>query len=656
MCLFLAFVLMPLSGRTKDLGAVDAHLAWLYCLPLSGRGILSGQFVSMILVRPLVWIVAWPFFGVLLWAMGHGWSGLLLGAGVALALSVAAAGIELAAETWLRTKADFNLKKNVQSAAGILGVLAFYACLAAGLSAGRSAAWLEWLLAHTPVGLTSLPGGVLMLPAGGTAGLLSFAGILFAVAAACGGGGWLLAARALRRGFSSGNEREGSRPGTSVGTGLHRSLPSHAGSRSLAKFEWLLLRRDRNLATLVLIVPLLLVFFQALVNPELLEDLTARKLAVLGFGCGAWAAAVAAPHVPLSESRSLWLIFSLPVEIGRHFQRRARVWRMSGVTMAALVIVGLASWKGFPPGDWWRLPAALAAVWVVSLAIYAVMIGATKLPDPGAAERPKIGVLRMYGCMIMGGIVGSVLWLGTAWQMLAALVLWWFFGFGLWQGVVHRLRHVLDPTEDAPRELTVASALGAVILFFLVQMIAIGAGLLASYLIAGVVSLLFCAARWPGLPKQTFSPGDRARLRLLPAVAGTTAGCIAAGAAWLAIIRLVPTLHQLQIAAQQQAGLILDLNPWALVVLVVVAAPVIEELLFRGYVFRVMLRAWSPRGAIAANALLFAIVHPALSFPAVLVLGLACAWLCFRSGALWPGMIAHAVYNAAVLLMNNPLG
>lgn len=44
-------------------------------------------------------------------------------------------------------------------------------------------------------------------------------------------------------------------------------------------------------------------------------------------------------------------------------------------------------------------------------------------------------------------------------------------------------------------------------------------------------------------------------------------------------------------------------------------APIIGELLFRGYVFRVMQRAWSPKNAIAASALLFAIVHPGLSLP-----------------------------------------
>lgn len=641
-CLFLALTLMPLSGRSKDLGAVDSHLAWLYCLPVSGHGILSGQLVAMVLVRPLTWILAWPLFTLLFWTTGTGWLSPVLSLGASLALSLAAGGIELAVETWLRSSASFKLKKNVQSAASIFGVLSFYICLAAGLAAARSSSWLEWTLDHTPTYLTAIPGQLIMLCATGPAGMLQFAGVLALFAGVCGLGGWLLAAKALTHGFSSGAEREGKRSAEAKAT----------GNRSLTKFEWLLLLRDRNLATLVLIVPLLLVFYQALVSPDMLEVTSMQKLALIGFGCGAWAATMTAPHVPMSEGNSLWMIFSLPVELGAYFERRARVWRMTGVIMAAAVITGLALWKGIPGGDWWRVPAALAAVWVVSLAIYAIMIGETKVPEPGRAERPKISVLRMYGCMIMAAIVGGVLWHGDPGQVLSSLVLWWFFGFGLWQGVVIKLRHVLEPTEEVPRQLTVASALLAVIIFFLVQMVAVGAGILASYLIAGVVALVFCGIRLSHLPPALPEEGKRLSFRLTVALPATVLACVAIGALWLTVIRTVPALRELHESAQAEAAAFFHMEKWALVVLVVVAAPVIEEMLFRGYVFRIMQNVWSPKYAILASALLFAIVHPSLSFPPVFALGLACAWLYSRTQKVWPGMLLHAAYNGAIVLMS----
>ena len=126
----------------------------------------------------------------------------------------------------------------------------------------------------------------------------------------------------------------------------------------------------------MLVVPLLLVFYQVLINPEMLAIASAKRFAVIGFGCGAWAAMMTAPHVLMSESNSLWMIFSLPVEIAEYFQRRTRVWRTTGVIMGAAVITGLATWKGgIPADDWWRIPAALVGIWVVSLVIYAMMIG-----------------------------------------------------------------------------------------------------------------------------------------------------------------------------------------------------------------------------------------------------------------------------------------
>ena len=54
-CLFVGITLLPLSTRAKDLGSLDANLGWLYCLPLSGRDILSGRFLSMTFLRPVAW-------------------------------------------------------------------------------------------------------------------------------------------------------------------------------------------------------------------------------------------------------------------------------------------------------------------------------------------------------------------------------------------------------------------------------------------------------------------------------------------------------------------------------------------------------------------------------------------------------------------------
>jgi hypothetical protein len=571
-------------------------------------------------------------------AMGFGWMGLLYGIGITLALSASVTGIELAIETWLRSGGSFRLKKNVQAFATVVGTFGLFVGMGAGLAAERSSEWVDWILDHTPVWLTAGPAYLVRLPMEGPDGLARLALALALAVAGCGLGGWLFAAGALKQGLVSGSGPEGDRTGPAA----------RVRGGSLAKFEWLLLLRDRNLAILVLVMPLMLVSYQLLINPALVEVTNARNLAAIGFGCGAWAATMTAPHVVSSEAGSMWIVFSLPVEIAGYFRRRMRVWRTTGVVMTISVMAGLAGWKGgVPTADWWRLPAGVAGVWVVSLVVYSIIMGGTRLPDPTRGERLKVGILRLYLCMIIGGAVGALVWGGTAWQVFSGLVIWWFFGFSLWQGVVHKLRYLLEPTDQAPSRLGLVHALAAVLLFFVVQgLFALTGLLLLSYSVAGVVAALYCAISLSlhSLPKH---PGRTSKPFVDLALA--TVVCAAAGAAWLQVLQHVSPFREFYESARANATVVLDPRSWQMVLLLVVAAPLVEEFLFRGYVLRIMRTSWPPRMAVFASALLFAVVHPGLSFPPVLLLGLATARLYLRGGRLWPGILLHAAYNAAVV-------
>jgi ABC-2 type transport system permease protein len=170
-----------------------------------------------------------------------------------------------------------------------------------------------------------------------------------------------------------------------------------------------------------------------------------------------------------------------------------------------------------------------------------------------------------------------------------------------------------------------------------------------SYAIAGVVASVFCAV---SLSKHSLPKPPRSELKMVPALLLCMLVCVAGGAVWLAALGHVSPLRELYESARANASVTLDPRDWQIVVLLVLAAPLIEEFLFRGYVLRIMQNTWSPRAAIFASALLFAIVHPGLSFPPVFLLGLATAWLYTRSQRLWPGMVLHAVYNAAILAMH----
>ena len=82
---------------------------------------------------------------------------------------------------------------------------------------------------------------------------------------------------------------------------------------------------------------------------------------------------------------------------------------------------------------------------------------------------------------------------------------------------------------------------------------------------------------------------------------------------------------------------------------VVIAAPLVEELAFRGLGFRLL---W-PLGSVVAvvgTAAAFAADHGLVEgFPALFLFGIAVALVRLRTGSLYPGMLLHASFNAFAL-------
>jgi membrane protease YdiL (CAAX protease family) len=82
---------------------------------------------------------------------------------------------------------------------------------------------------------------------------------------------------------------------------------------------------------------------------------------------------------------------------------------------------------------------------------------------------------------------------------------------------------------------------------------------------------------------------------------------------------------------------------------VVLVAPFVEELTFRGLGFA-LLEPYGPLIAIAGTSAAFAAAHGLVAgfFP-LFVFGSAIAFLRFRTESIFPGMLLHACYNAAAL-------
>ena len=86
--------------------------------------------------------------------------------------------------------------------------------------------------------------------------------------------------------------------------------------------------------------------------------------------------------------------------------------------------------------------------------------------------------------------------------------------------------------------------------------------------------------------------------------------------------------------------------------LAVIAAPISEEYLFRGLLFRALDRTLGGGRAVLWSALYFAIYHPPASWPPVLLAGVGNALLFRASRNLTPCVLAHACYNTLVLVLS----
>jgi membrane protease YdiL (CAAX protease family) len=92
------------------------------------------------------------------------------------------------------------------------------------------------------------------------------------------------------------------------------------------------------------------------------------------------------------------------------------------------------------------------------------------------------------------------------------------------------------------------------------------------------------------------------------------------------------------------------------ILVVAVAAPIGEELFFRGFVFNLLRHRTNFTSAVWLSAALFAVLHASVkNFLPILVIGVLLARLYARTGSLWSSVVMHGTFNflsamAAIIL------
>ncbi len=147
-------------------------------------------------------------------------------------------------------------------------------------------------------------------------------------------------------------------------------------------------------------------------------------------------------------------------------------------------------------------------------------------------------------------------------------------------------------------------------------------------------------------------------LAALPAFGGTDpVGAVRAGLGWGILAWFIATaLSAAVVLLLEQIGFdpglqaaeqaIAVVEPWLVIVAVVILAPIAEEVFFRGVVFNAWLREGGRRWAFIGSSALFAAIHlSVVSLLPIFLLGLALAWVYHRTGSLLAPIVMHATVN-----------
>ena len=183
-------------------------------------------------------------------------------------------------------------------------------------------------------------------------------------------------------------------------------------------------------------------------------------------------------------------------------------------------------------------------------------------------------------------------------------------------------------------------------------------GMLAAVLLGSALPvLLLVRTSWPRCWAQAALPGFGVRW---PGARWIGGGLLLA-ALLLPLVLGVNALLFPRQGVAQSVLVVFDHARWGmrllLGALIVLLAPFVEELLFRGVLLAALGERLPLRAAVALSVALFALAHlPDTGghwqvLPGLVLLALGLTWLRLRSGSLLPGCAAHALYNASVLAL-----
>ncbi len=657
--LTLAGVLMTVGSR--ELAQADWDLEWLVTLPAETGTLLWSRVVERTVANAFGMLALWPTCTVLAWQAGWRLGAPLAGLVAALPLLVLTALARTLIDTGLRLRLAPARLRNLQALISVTSILVFYLTVSPGMPGGGR--FLLSIADATPAVVAWAPPGLVLQVLGApTAADAAWPALMLTIEMAV----LLLAGMGLLRallaqGVAAAGTRESGRRSAPDRVAATAAVSRWSLASPVQRRELTLLVRDRNFLVQTMVLPLLVVGLQWVLNgrfdsfAQVWQD--PQTVAAGAFGVAVYALMLSAFQTLTAEGGALWILYSLPRSIESVLLDKARLW---GALALAYPLVGFTLLGVFgPPLDASAFGLiAMVALGVPIYAAIAVALGVFACDPLATDPRQRVKPTYVYLFMLLSGLYVYALYAPSWWQALVFVVLAALLAQALWQKARDQLPFLLDPVAGPPPRVSTADGLIAAMLFFVLQVF-IG-GLLqwrGRPLDGPQVVFAFALAGALTYAGVRFTQW-RAKVREVPAVWGArwpaalgwgvAFGALAAGLG-IAYLQAVHGLGLLEEAARPaRRGGVLSLGAWMLP-LGVLAAPLFEEFIFRGLVFRGLRRSMRLLPAAVASAAVFAIVHPPLAMLPVFGLGLVAAWAYERSGLLLAPMLVHAVYNAAVI-------
>ena len=631
---------------------------WLLSHPVNPIAVFTAEMLAPLAANPLV--LSAPLFWVVIFWEAYGpeaaWVGGIAGGAVAVAACCCSKTLEIAA----------LIRLSPRTRGAVLGLLSWlgYASLLAVPILARDETWTIALAGVVDRGLGWLPtwdgldaAWVFLrgLPPWG------HAVVIFGIALTMGAGAVWGSAWAIRRGLSGNYGGAPSAPAALSSAQSRRWLKDPLHRKELLWF-W----RDRGAVVQVILIPLTLAAFQAFNLNGLVQAAGRSWYAVAGMAVlfGTYFLFILGPRSLTSEGPALWIPLTWPRGLESLLKAKARLW-----WAISTVIVGIALGGAVYlfPADGWRI-ALVGLGWFLfsgSLAEKAVTL---VVPPSNSGEPEPLPAGRRWAASL-GTFTFAAGIISQQWALaFSGVVYSWLTSAAMWQNFRARLPYLFDPwSEKLPAPPTVMHAMVAI--SALMEIMAIPLALVLGiwgneqfvlirsigYGVVGFAALVYMDSWLSERGVKTvdvwFWPGPK-RNPVIWGASSAGLGLVLGLAGWgyMAGMQRCPGVGEAFHEAMQYLLDYPDQRVWLLGIGLLLA-PVTEEYFFRGLLYRALDREWGGWKAVVASSCFFAIYHPPTSWLPVFFVGCVNAVLFKRSGALWPCLVVHAVYNAIVILV-----